>query len=110
MNTFQYIRYKLKELRELRRITQKCVADYMGVCQNTVSRWETGSYKPSIDELEKLSKFYGVSILYFFPEDPEYSSEKIKSIFQIIADLSDSDSAAIRKFAEFLRFKRDDNI
>jgi transcriptional regulator with XRE-family HTH domain len=34
---------------------------------NTVSRWETASYKPSIFDLETLARFFGVPIIIFSP-------------------------------------------
>ena len=39
----------------------------LGVASNTISRGETATYRPTIEDLEKLARFFGKSILYFFP-------------------------------------------
>jgi transcriptional regulator with XRE-family HTH domain len=35
---------------------------------NTISRWETATYKPSISDLERLAPFFGVPIAILFPK------------------------------------------
>ena len=40
----------------------------MKTTANTVSRWETATYKPSISDLERLAKFFGVPVTIFFPQ------------------------------------------
>lgn len=54
----------IKELREDNDISQKRIADYLGVAQNTYSQYETGKIEWTAPILIKLSKFYGVSIDY----------------------------------------------
>lgn len=56
---------KLKELRKNRKITQQTIADYFGVTRGTVSNWELGRREPDLQTLERLAKFYGVSLDYF---------------------------------------------
>ena len=34
----------------------------MKTTANTISRWETATYKPSISDLERLAQFFGVPI------------------------------------------------
>ncbi len=53
---------KLKELRTLRNISQKTVADGIGCSPTVYSRYETGERQPSIEMLISLSKFFGVSV------------------------------------------------
>lgn len=55
---------KLKELREEKNLSQKEVAKYLNIAQNTYSRYETGEREPSISTLMKLAKFYRVSLDY----------------------------------------------
>lgn len=40
----------------------------VGTTANTVSRWEMATYKPAISDLERLARYFGVSIAAFFPE------------------------------------------
>ena len=46
----------LKELRARAGLKQETVAAALGVKQNTVSNWETGTSEPDIDTLRKLCR------------------------------------------------------
>lgn len=52
----------LSQLRKEKGLSQKGLAEKIGVTDKTVSRWETGSYMPDIDTLAALSEFYNVLI------------------------------------------------
>ncbi len=52
------------ELREDRYLTQKALADMLGVSQSTISRWERGQFLPSYTALGRL----GVEGPGFFEE------------------------------------------
>ena len=51
----------LKTLRVNKGLKLKDVADALGVARSTVSLWETGKRKCSVDILLKLKKLYKVS-------------------------------------------------
>lgn len=55
---------KLKSLREARRLTQRQVADRVGISKAMISAYETASKAPSIDVLIRLAHLYGVSVDY----------------------------------------------
>jgi len=63
-----------KQIRELRTtlkgqgVSQEELAQAVSTTANTVSRWETATYKPSISDLERLARFFGVPITVFFPQ------------------------------------------
>ena len=52
---------KLKELREEYNISQKEIAEFLNIKQNTYSQYETDKRQLPIDVLIKLSKFYKVT-------------------------------------------------
>ena len=60
---------RLKELREEKDLSQKVVAEYLCVKQNTYSQYETGQRQIPIDALIKLAKFYNVSTDYILEID-----------------------------------------
>ena len=60
---------RLKELRVKRNLTQRDVADALGVSTVVYSRYETESREPSIDILKRLSSFFDVSIDYLVEND-----------------------------------------
>ena len=49
-------------LRREKGLTQREVADSLGICPKTVSKWETGRGFPDISLISKLSKLFGVDI------------------------------------------------
>lgn len=55
---------RLKEVRVERGLTQRQVAEALGVAQNSIAGYETGARVPSIDVLIKFCKFYQVSADY----------------------------------------------
>ena len=55
---------KLKELREENNFSQKDVANYLNIKQNTYSQYETCKRQLPIDALILLAKFYNVTTDY----------------------------------------------
>ena len=55
---------RIKDLREDNDITQKEIAEYLHVKQNTYSQYENGQRQLPIDALIALAKFYNTSTDY----------------------------------------------
>ena len=55
---------RLKDLREDSDMTQRAVAEYLHIKQNTYSQYENGHRQIPIEFLIRLAKFYGVSTDY----------------------------------------------
>ena len=60
MNYFQ----RLRDVREDHDLSQKDVADYLGISQSDYSKYELGKHMMGIDKYIKLAKFYNISIDY----------------------------------------------
>jgi transcriptional regulator with XRE-family HTH domain len=77
----------------------------LGVATNTISRWETATYRPTIEDLEKLARFFGKSILEFFPRENVRTErdEKIDALLRTAKQLKDADVEELRRYAEFRR-------
>ncbi|ABR31325.1 XRE family transcriptional regulator [Thermosipho melanesiensis] len=52
----------LRELREKKMLTQQQLAKLIGVTQRTISAYEIGQAKPSLDVAIRLAKALGVSV------------------------------------------------
>ena len=66
---------RLKDIREDRDVTQREVADYLHIRQNTYSQYENGQRGLPIDTLIKLARYFDVStdyILGLTDEDRPY--------------------------------------
>ena len=55
---------RIRNLRIDRDLTQKQIAEYLGVSQNTYSQYEIGTLNYPIDVLIALAKFYKTSVDY----------------------------------------------
>jgi len=55
---------RLKQLRQENGVSQKEIAEYLNIKQNTYSQYETSKRELPIDFLIKLAKYYNVSTDY----------------------------------------------
>jgi transcriptional regulator with XRE-family HTH domain len=99
-----------KQIRELRTavrghgISQEELAEAVDTTANTVSRWETATYKPSISDLEKLARFFGTPITVFFPQAEPKS--RTNALLGATADLDEEDLEEVTLYAQFRRTRR----
>lgn len=60
---------RLKELRQIKGISQQEIADYLHCTAVTYSRYENGSRSPSLDLLIKLADYFDVTLDYLFERE-----------------------------------------
>ena len=107
MDLHDHIAAKIKELRVSYNsgegLSQESLATHVKVSTNTISRWETGTYRPSTKDLERLSRFFGVPINAFFPSQMvrEDEDENLKALLRAARQLHPADLEELRKYAEF---------
>ncbi len=53
---------RVKELRTAAGMTQKALADQLGVTVPTVSKWELGQRTPELERVFRMTLIFGVSI------------------------------------------------
>src|SRR5687767_8577964 len=68
MDLFAYIGEQIRRFRGARGLSQEVLGRQMGVPTNTISRWETATYRPDVAQLDRLARLLGKSILDFFPD------------------------------------------
>ena len=81
-------------------LSQEELATHIGSPANTLSRWETGKYKPTAENLDKLARFFGVSIAVFFPEQ-EMDNSRVSALTSATRVLNDDDFDEVVRYAEF---------
>jgi transcriptional regulator with XRE-family HTH domain len=99
---YSYIGQKIRQLRVTFRgngISQEELAAEMKTTANTISRWETATYKPSIQDLERLGLFFSVPIGAFFPE-PQPAAQ-INALLSATGDLDEDDLEEVTRYAQF---------
>lgn len=109
MELLDHVAAKIRDLRVSYNsgegLSQDSLAAHLKVAPNTISRWETGTYRPSLKDLEKISRFFGVSIMAFFPSEmvDDDEDENLKALLRAARQLHPADLEELRKYAEFRR-------
>jgi transcriptional regulator with XRE-family HTH domain len=104
MNLMEHIAGKIRELRQSyggSGLSQEALASELKVAPNTISRWETGAYKPAIEDLDRMARFFGVSVLDFFPPEERPQSQEVSALLRAASALPDEDVRELRRYAEF---------
>jgi transcriptional regulator with XRE-family HTH domain len=65
----------LPELRRQRFLTQKALADLMGINKTMISQWETGWWRPNMEHFRKLCE-----VLEVGPNDIEFPEPKKEAV------------------------------
>jgi len=104
---------KLKELRKLRKISQKELANQLGFAQNTLSQYETGMHQPDNVTLMKIAEFFDVSVDYLLGKNDnkeinnkEKTNNKVNELLPDIDDLTPENKEDLRKYYELLKIKQ----
>ena len=109
MDLLDHVAARIKDLRVSYNsgegLSQDALATHLKVAPNTISRWETGTYRPSLKDLERISRFFGVPMMSFFPEEmvDDDEDENLKALLRTARQLHPADLEELRKYAEFRR-------
>lgn len=91
--------YRLAELRNRRRLSQKEVAAALGLSQSNISQYELSEASPKLETLVKLAAFYGCSLDYLVTGKSDMERRKVLDVSM----LSDEQYTLIRDFVESFR-------
>ena len=70
-----------------------------------MSRWETGTYKPTPEDLDKLARLFSVPITVFFPE-LQGEGARVVALTSALGGLSKKDFDEVLRYAEFRKVRR----
>ena len=101
---------RLKELREEKRLSQKEIAEALGVNEKTVSRWENGESTIKSDKAQALADYFSVPVGYLlgYSDDRQEaeSIEKLENVYvEFLANIdtiSDIDLEDLKGFSNRL--------
>jgi transcriptional regulator with XRE-family HTH domain len=108
-NLYEQIGQKIRELRlayPKGTLSQEALATQLTIAPNTVSRWETGTYKPTAEDLDKLARFFMVPITVFFPDLQKNSDKRVAALTSAIGGLTDTDFEEIVRYAEYRKARQ----
>jgi transcriptional regulator with XRE-family HTH domain len=109
MELLDYLAARIRELRESYNggegLSQQSLAIQLKVAPNTISRWETGTYCPSFKDVERIARFFGVTVMSFLPPEmiDENEDENLKALLRTARQLHPADLEELQKYAEFRR-------
>lgn len=71
---------KIRELRAQFHLSQEYVAKYLGIGASAYAEIELGSREPSLDEIAKLNKIFGITLdnLKLYPQDKREIQKLLK--------------------------------
>ena len=76
---------KIKKYRELKKMTQKEIAEILGVEPATISKYESGTIEPNIESIKKISEIFEITIDELLKEKEEIDYSKI-NILEILKE------------------------
>ena len=105
-DVYSFIGNKIRELRQNyggKGLSQEEFAKAMDTTANTISRWETATYKPSAKDLHKVANFFGVSIAAFFPKT---ENPLVHALMSATGNLKGEDLQELIRYAQFRAARR----
>ena len=103
-NVKETIAKNLLYYRKKNKITQKALAEQLGVKHNAISAWENGVNSIDIDTLFRVCKIFGVTVNDMYEMT---SSEPTTIAAHFDGDeYTEDELGEIRQFAEFVKNKR----
>jgi transcriptional regulator with XRE-family HTH domain len=109
MNLFEHVGSRIREFRTQfggNGLSQEALAREIGVAMNTISRWETATYHPTLEDLEKLARFFSRSILEFFPGEEPAKDERLGALLRTARDLESEELEELQRYAEYRKARR----
>lgn len=84
MSFDQELGARLRQVRQMKRISQECLGEILGVTFQQIQKYETGCNRMSPEKLNKCSEVFGVPVGYFFGEDSHmYNAGHDKKVLTI---------------------------
>lgn len=98
----QQIASKLREAREYLGLTQREVAQSLGLPRSAISLIELGQRRIDTSELKQLAELYRRPVSYFTEERTATHPEEIQMLMRKAESMSEKDRQEILQFADWL--------
>ncbi|WP_010305290.1 helix-turn-helix domain-containing protein [Kurthia senegalensis] len=121
MNNLKEINFsaRLKDLRKNKKLSQTELANFLGITQANVSRYEKGDQLPDFDTLVKLSQKFDVSLddlvfstgftkeeLQFIDSTKKISAEELLNDYELVVDGVAATDKEIEEAIRMIKFNR----
>lgn len=109
MSLMQHVGQRIREFRQTyagKGISQEELAKHLNVATNTISRWETAAYEPTLDDLDRLARFFEKSLMEFFPpEDNPPANQSLAVLMRAAQGLTENDLEELQRYAEYRKVR-----
>ena len=68
---------KIKEYRELNKMTQKDIAEVLEVEPGTISKYESGIIEPNIESLKRLAEIFNITVDELIKDEEKFDVTQI---------------------------------
>lgn len=96
---------RLKQLREKKGVTQKDVADAIGITAQTIMAYESGRRKPPLDIAAKLAKYFGASLDWLCGLLDDTANATNRQIVHMLRVIAEKTGQTVSKIEGFKRSK-----
>lgn len=94
---------RIQKLRKDRKLTLRELEKLSGVSRTTISLYERGKVKMSLEALERIARALGVSLGVLLSEDPKgYAQALDAAFFRKLSRLSPEGRRSVLSYIEFL--------
>lgn len=87
---YQHVGSRIRQLRLSAKgqpINQAQLARELGVKQNTISRWESGSFRPTMLDAQAIAQFFNVPVGSLYLDDEDRSlTGRVKTVLQELSE------------------------
>lgn len=104
---YKKIGAKIKDHRG--KLKQEELAKILNIPPNTLSRWETGTYKPKAEDLANLSRYFKIPISEFFPGQQDLidcANRRLEALTSATGGLGDDDFKEVLEYAKFRKARQ----
>lgn len=91
---------RLRELRKEKHLTQRELAQYLGLTANSICEWENRRSEPSISSLLKMSVLFETSIGYLIGQEDDFGNITVQSSSPIGERLTDNERTLLNWYRE----------
>lgn len=102
MDNFKRIGEFIKSKREEKGMSQDILAEKLNVSKSTVSLYEAGMRKPTLDRLSQIAKILETSINEFLALDQPSRDKDLEQALRA-EDISNDDIQRIKNYIEFVK-------
>ena len=103
---YRHIGERIKYYREQLELTQATLGDLIQESTNTISRWETATYKPTVADLDKVARVFQIALGALLPADYQSDSATQEALLSATGDLPQEDLVELTRYADFIRARR----